>query len=213
MVDRRNVLGGLGLGGALGLAGAMPAAARGQAGVVPPDTLGATSPVPPPGGVPGLELRHAFSLSIFFDERVRIRSDAGRVFVPVVGGEIWGPRLSGEVVPRGGADYAGANGLDASYMLRASDGALIYIRNRGHMKRLDGSKSPRVPAEPRMGGAVPEQSFVAPADSSIPLRMRLAPIFDAPAGPHEWLARTLIVGHGVRYTGPDHTIFTYYEVL
>lgn len=211
VIDRRHML------VASLAAGAAASAARaGQAAATQPgaaDRLGATTASPPPAGVPGLELKYAFSVSIFFRERVRIRSDHGRVFVPVIGGEIWGPRLTGRVLPYGGADYAGGHGLDASYMLQAADGALIYINNRGHMKRMDGSLAPRTPSPPRAPGAVPDQNFVAPPDSDVPLRMRLAPMFDAPIGPHDWLNRTMLVGHGGRYVNPDHTIFTYYEVL
>lgn len=205
MLDRRTLVA-----GALG-AGAASLVSR--PALAQQDVLGATEPLAPPQGVPQLRLRHAFSLSIFFDERIRIRSDAGRVFVPVVGGEIWGPRLQGRVVPYGGGDYAGAHGLDASYMLEAADGAMIYINNRGYMKREDGAKTERGPAPPRQPGEVPEQSFVAPPDSDIPLRMRLMPAFNAPEGPHDWMNSTVFVGHGGRFTNPDHTIFTYYEVL
>jgi len=205
MFDRRTMIA-----GTIAAAGSMalptPSAAQ-------MDTLGAVKASPPPPGIAGLKLRYAFSVSVFFKERIRIQSDAGRVFVPVIGGEIWGPRLQGRIVPYGGADYAGSHGLDASYMLEAADGAMIYIHNRGYMKRLDGSKAPRIPGRPRAAGEAPNQNFVAPPDSQVPLRMRLAPVFDAPKGPHEWLSRTVIVGHGGRYTDPDHTIFTYYEVL
>jgi hypothetical protein len=168
---------------------------------------------PPPPGVPKIELRWAFCLSIFFKERIRIQSDSGRVFVPAAGGEIWGPRLQGRVVPYSGADYAGAHGLDATYALQASDGAMILIDNHGYMKRMDGRRTPRAVGQPRAPGQVPDQNFDAPADSAVPLRMRLMPVFDAPDGPHAWMSRTVFVGHGGRYQNPDHTIFTYYEVL
>lgn len=209
MIDRRGML-------AASLLATAAGAARAQSPPPPSggmDRIGATAPLPPPPGVAGLQLRHAFSLTIFFRERVRIRSDAGRVFVPVIGGEVWGPRLSGRILPYGGADYAGGRGLDASYMIEAADGALIYINNRGFMKRLDGSPPDRQPIRPRAPGEVPSQDFVAPPDSEVPLRMRLAPAFDAPTGPHGWLNSTLLVGHGGRYMNPDHTLFTYYEVL
>jgi len=203
MIDRRALLAtGLAAGGLLAAAGAAqaPAATDPDLGTAPP-------------GIPPLRLRHAFSLSIFFRERVRIASDTGRVFVPVIGGEIWGPRLQGIVVPYSGADYAGGHGLDATYALQASDGTMIRIDNRGYMKRLDGRRTPRPAPRPRGPGEAVEQSFEAPADSAVPLRMRLMPVFDAPDGPHAWLRRTVFVGHGARYQNPDHTLFTYYEVL
>ena len=41
--------------------------------------------------------------------------------------------------------------------------------------------------------------------------MRLAPTFDTPIGPHDWLTRTVIVGRAERQA--DHSIFDYFAVL
>src|SRR5690606_1077116 len=89
-----------------------------------------------------LTLRYAFSLSLFFNERIRIASAYGgehthRSYVAPIGGEVFGPRLQGKVLPLAGADYGCSRGFDAHYMLQADDGALIYIRNRGLMRRWD----------------------------------------------------------------------------
>jgi hypothetical protein len=208
MIDRRSLM-------AAGLAaGGLIAGAPGEAqGGGPARAVGDPALGPPPPGIAEMKLRLAFSLSIFFAERIRIQSSQGRVFVPCAGGEIWGPRLQGRVVPYSGADYAGGHGLDASYALEASDGTRIYIENHGYMKRMDGRRSAAAP-RPRAPGEVPNQNFEAPADSAVPLRMRLMPVFDAPStGPHAWMNKTVFVGHGGRYQNPDHTIFTYYEVL
>ena len=165
------------------------------------------------GNIPQIGLRHAFSVSIFFEERIVIGSVRGRVFVPAVGGEVWGPRLQGRVVPYGGADFALGGLLDAHYMLEASDGALIYINNRGFMKAVGVPPVARPPPEPVKPGEALDQRMQGTALADVPLRMRLTPTFDAPEGPHGWMNRTLFVGHGARYVGPDHTVFTYYEVL
>jgi hypothetical protein len=206
MFDRRSlIVAGMAAGGIL-------AAARSDA-QPPARAVGDPALGPPPPGIPEMTLRWAFCLSIFFNERIRIQSDQGRVFVPCAGGEIWGPRLQGRVMPYSGADYAGGHGLDASYALEASDGTRILIENHGYMKRMDGQRS-RAASKPRAPGEVPNQVFDAPADSAVPLRMRLMPVFDAPdTGPHAWMNKTVFVGHGGRYQNPDHTIFTYYEVL
>ncbi len=156
-----------------------------------------------PANPPGLELAYAFSVSIFFKERLRIDSPRGRVFVPAASGEVWGPRLQGKVVPRSGADYAAGGQLDAHYMLEASDGSPIYIHNRGYLRPHDGVARPDVPMTSNSG----------PWLADMPLYFRLAPTFDAPEGPHDWLTRSVILGTGKRYGNPDHTIFTYYEVL
>jgi hypothetical protein len=201
-IDRRTMI--LAAGGAALAGGAPAASAAAEPGVILSQ-----------GGDPSIALRWAFSIAIFFNQRIAINSGDGRrrVFVPAIGGDVFGPRLQGRVVPYGGADYGTNHGLDAHYVLEASDGGLIYIRNRGYMTHLGPPGPDRVSPPPRKPGAPPDQSFVAPPDSQVPLRMRLTPTFDAPEGPHAWLARTLIVGHGQRFMGPDHTIFTYYEVL
>lgn len=146
-----------------------------------------------------IELEYAFSIRVDFKERRRWQTPTGkRVWVPATGGEIWGPRLQGRVLPYSGADYADSYGLDAHYVLEASDGSPIYIHNRGYLYRTDGTDIPL--DDPTWGGDA-EYYF------------RITPQFDAPVGPHDWLNRTVILGTGQRYASPDHTIFTYYAVL
>jgi hypothetical protein len=148
--------------------------------------------------VPTIELQYAFSVRIDFKERRRWQTPVGkRVWVPATGGEIWGPRLQGRVVPYSGADYADAYGLDAHYVLEAADGSPIYIHNRGYLYQTSGESDPN---DPRWGG---DNEFY----------FRITPQFDAPVGPHDWLNRTVILGTGQRHAAPDHTIFTYYAVL
>lgn len=201
MIDRRDLMKGAAAGGALLAASGV---ARAQDRVVQS-----------PGG--GLKARYAFSVSVFFKEREMIDSPFRRAFVPAVGGEIWGPRLSGIVVPYGGADFGGGGGpLDANYMFQADDGTPIYIRNRGYMKRK--GQDPAELVNRKVGPVSPDgsfsQDFVAPPDSEVPLRMRTSPFFEAPSdSAHAWMNSTLFIGHGLRRVDPDRTIFTYYEVL
>jgi len=206
-LDRRSLI--------IGASGVAAAAAGGSAAEAA--AANASPIVTSTGASPAMRIRWAFSVSIFFKERIRITSNSRRVFVPAMGGDVWGPRLNGKVVPYGGADYAGGQGLDAHYALQADNGQMIYINNRGFMtpQRAPGALPPPPPAPPppRKPGEPINQSFEAPADSQVPLKMRLTPFFDAPNGPHAWMSRTLFVGHGQRFQGPDHTIFTYYEVL
>src|SRR5262249_41198716 len=59
-------------------------------------------------GIPKVGLRWAFSATVFFADRVMINSitsPSGRGYTSVGGGEIWGPRLQGRVLPGSGADY------------------------------------------------------------------------------------------------------------
>jgi len=134
-----------------------------------------------------LKLEHVFDVRIDFNER--------RVFGPVAGGASQGYTSvkSGRVVDYSGADWAtvrtdGVVELNAHYLLEASDGALIYIRNLGYVYA----------AQPNSPGSG---------------YFRCTPYFRAPQGPHDWLNRTVIVGGGERRTNPDHSLFRYYAVL
>lgn len=104
-------------------------------------------------------------------------------FTPITGGTVSGPLLTGSVVP-GGGDWSverrkGTIELDARYLLRAADGALIDIVNRGFY---------RVP---------PELAEAAEAGEPIPeeqLYFRTSPVFRTDAPAHRWLAESVFVG-------------------
>lgn len=150
-------------------------------------------------------LEFAFRVLLQFDEGPRLRFEpvhkAGRRgYVGVQGGRIEGPRLAGRVVPRSGGDWplfwpGGLVDFEAHYMLEAADGTPIYIHNRGIAW-----SSPQVLARLEAGEPV------APGESYC----RVTPRFDVPAGPHEWLARTLFVGKGERRGA--QSVFDYYIV-
>ena len=141
-------------------------------------------------------LEHVFDIEVLFGaDRVihgPLSCGDSQGYTPAIGGTISGPRLSGKVVPHSGADYAnvrpdGVIELKAHYMLEADDGTGIYIENRGYLVR------------PQPGEAQPAY-------------FRLTPYFRVPAGPHDWLSRTVIVGGGERRTGPDRSLFRYYAL-
>jgi hypothetical protein len=149
-------------------------------------------------------LEFVFEIHVQLGERTHIGTlpdGCNRGFVPVTGGEIKGPRLSGRVIPYSGGDWPqirpdGVAAFNAHYMLEASDGTLIYIRNHGFrhgpsdvIKRLM-AKEPVDPSE---------------------YYMRLTPTFEAPVGPHDWLTRTVFVGTGDRR--PDFSVFRYWAVM
>lgn len=151
-----------------------------------------------------IELEHAFDVKVEFgDDRVVFGPLPGgdkQGYTPPHGGVISGPRLEGEVVPHSGGDYARVRGdgvieLNAHYLLKASDGTLIYIENRGYLV-----------SAPKGHDVVNDQGLVQP------LYFKFTPRFRVPQGPHDWLARTVIVGSGERRTDPDHSIFRYYAV-
>jgi hypothetical protein len=209
-MDRRSMLKGSALGGALLAGGALDgflakaalAADTGDPAPGPPQT-DTTSPAAgaakPLGEIEPIKLEYVFQIRIDFKERVSFQTPNGRrAYVPAMSGVIEGPRLQGRVVPRSGADYAGNGVLDAHYMLQASDGTMIYIHNTGYLYPMDGKPIDR--NDPSWGG-------------DRPFYFRCTPYFDTPVGPHDWLTRTVIVGSGKRHANPDYTIFTYYAVL
>jgi Protein of unknown function (DUF3237) len=155
----------------------------------------------PTPDIPKIGLRWAFSVTVFFRDRVMINSPVPRGFTSVGGGEIWGPRLQGRVLPASGADYYKGS-FSTYYLFEASDGALIFNHNRGTMRRFQGPPEPGKPLAPATDPAAAGWT-----------RFRATPVFTAPVGPHDWMNRTVFVANSRRQSNPDHTVFTYYEVL
>jgi uncharacterized protein DUF3237 len=153
-------------------------------------------------------LRWAFSATVFFADRIMIDSPAPRGYTSVGGGEVWGPRLQGRVLPGSGADYY-KNTFNTYYMYEASDGALIFIHNRGTMRRFQSRPEPGKPLVPAPNSGGPS----APGSPPVWTRFRATPVFTAPEGPHAWMNNTVFVADCQRQANPDHTVFTYYEVL
>ncbi|HXX18793.1 MAG TPA: DUF3237 domain-containing protein [Candidatus Acidoferrum sp.] len=200
-IDRRSMLKGSVLGGAA-LAESLFSFLPDPALAAPQNAAPAAAPQAEAkslGEIVPIKLEYVFQIRIDFSERVSFETPNGRrAYVPAVSGVIEGPRLQGIVVPHSGADYAGNGRLNAHYMLKASDGTMIYIHNEGYLYPLDGKPIDR--NDPSWGG---DREFY----------FRITPVFDTPVGLHDWLTRTVIVGTGKRHANPDYTIFTYYAVL
>lgn len=152
---------------------------------------------------PALEL--AFHVRLDFTEGPRTRFVPShkrftRGFAGLAGGLVSGPRLTGRVVPGSGGDWpclwdSGLVEFEAHYMLEAGDGTPIYIHNRGIAW-----SAPDVIRRIEAGETVPPEETY----------LRIVPRFEAPAGPHEWLTRTLFVGVAERRG--NSTFFDYYQV-
>lgn len=154
------------------------------------------------GGQVPANLDYAFEMKVFFrPERCTFGPLPGGTshqgYTPCAGGEIYGPRLTGKVVPDSGADFAEVRGdgtvvVNSHYLLEADDGTKIYITNRGYLV-------PSKDGEGEVIGGVRQPRY-----------FMFTPTFVVPAGPHQWLGETVFVGAGRRCTRPDHSIFTYY---
>jgi hypothetical protein len=119
----------------------------------------------------------------------------------VLGGTISGPRLQGEVMAGSGGDWPlfrkdGVVCFDARYLLRASDGTIIQIVNRGYAH-----------TPPEAQRRLESGASVEVLDNYC----RFTPTFETSAGPHDWLMRTVLVGTGAKYD--DHSLFDYFIVL
>jgi hypothetical protein len=110
-----------------------------------------------------------------------------RRIIGITGGRFSGERLSGRVLA-GGADWQviradGVAELDARYTLETSDGALIYVRNRGYRHG-----SPEVLKKLTSGESVDPSLYY----------MRTTPRFETGDARYAWLNRIVCVASGAR---------------
>jgi hypothetical protein len=146
----------------------------------------------------------AFRVRIDFPPGARIRfpvrGGETRGYVTVAGGTVTGPRLAGDVIPGSGGDWPvfrsdGVVAFDARYLIRAHDGTIIQVFNRGYAHA-------RADIQARIDRGEP----VAPAENYF----RLSPLFETEPGPHDWLTRTVFVGLGEKQA--DHSTFDFFAV-
>ncbi|MCX8135269.1 MAG: DUF3237 domain-containing protein [Roseococcus sp.] len=118
--------------------------------------------------------------------------------VPVTGGVVSGPRLSGEVLGGTAADWLrleadGTAHIDVRLTIRAASGGLIYVQYAGIR-----TGAPAVLARLAAGETVP------PADYYFRTLMR----FQTAAPEHAWLNRIVAVGVGQRPpAGPRYDVY------
>ena len=122
-----------------------------------------------------------------------------RRVVPITGGTIQGERLNGTILDAG-ADYQiiGADGftrLEARYVARLDDGALIYIENSG--VRF---------GPPEAMARITRGEPVDPAE----IYFRSTPRFETAAPAYQWLMRPLFIASGARH--PDRVALSVFEV-
>lgn len=123
-----------------------------------------------------------------------------RRIIPILGGTFEGSGLRGTILP-GGADWQvihsdGAADLEARYTLKADDGALVQVLNRG-MRRGDKETLAKINrGEPAEVDRIYFRS-VATFETSVPA--------------FRWLTDALFIGTGERH--PDHVRICFYRIL
>jgi Protein of unknown function (DUF3237) len=111
-----------------------------------------------------------------------------RCFVPILGGTVQGPRLSGSIVAGGGDWQVIVSSrrieVEARYFIRTDDDVLIAVFNSG-LRRAE----PDVMRRLADGEAVPADQYY----------FRTLPRFEAPVdSPHAWLNESLFVATAER---------------
>ena len=85
--------------------------------------------------LPALAQGEAVVPFLDWPERVITNPAPDRRIIDILGGEVHGPRLSGEILP-GGADWqivrpSGSSVADIRYTLKTDRGALLYVQSHG----------------------------------------------------------------------------------
>ena len=125
-----------------------------------------------------LRLEHVFDLHVSFGEEQRLGSTSlahTRIFYLVTGGTVWGPRLKGTIVAGSGSDAPRLNDdrvvLGGEWLIRAADGTLISTKITGYA-----------------AGAAQGGPWRADLPELATASLHLAPVFEAPNGPHAWVS-------------------------
>lgn len=147
------------------------------------------------------ELHFAFEARVLVGQAIEAATgpDGNRHrMIPILGGTVEGPAISGIVLP-GGADWQrirpdGVAEIEARYQIQAHDGAVITVVNEGF----------------RHGPADVMRRLAAgePVDPAA-YYFRTAPRFHAPEGNYAWMSRTIFVASGQRL--PDQVLLRFWS--
>jgi hypothetical protein len=123
-----------------------------------------------------------------------------RRIIQILAGRVRGSRLEADIVP-GGADwqYVRADGvleLTARYSMLTKDGVEIAVTNRGIRR------APQDIMDRLSRGEAVDPALVY---------FRTVPVFEAPAGPYDWLNKSIFLAQAARL--PDKVQITVFEVL
>jgi hypothetical protein len=133
-------------------------------------------------------------------QEVGVTAKGLRRAVPIMGGKFEGPEINGEILP-GGYDWQlvrvdGVIEIEARYLLKTDDGALITIVNTGIRH---GAKE----AMERMA----KGEEVSPDE----YYFRSIPVFETADANYEWLTKHIFVANGIRK--PELVLIQVWKVL
>ncbi|HTR87825.1 MAG TPA: DUF3237 domain-containing protein [Reyranella sp.] len=149
---------------------------------------------------PGLRFAFAIKAKVGPIQDLGPTARGHRRIIDILGGEVSGPKLEGEILP-GGADWQivrpdGTIEVTARYTIRGKSGALVYVQNDGLRVA-----SPEVLARMSRGEAMPVGSY----------HFRTAPRFETAEPALKWLERATFIGVAAR--APDRVAIGFHEVL
>lgn len=149
---------------------------------------------------PVLEFFATFSVQVDAHLEIGTTLEGHRRIVPITGGTVRGPRISGKILP-GGADFQVAQApdlvlLEANYAVELDDGDRIYVTNRGIRSGLPSDMT-----------AVAEAQPVDPRR----LYFRCTPRLHATSSARAWLDRSVFVATGERH--PDHVELNVFRLI
>jgi hypothetical protein len=153
--------------------------------------------------LPAPPLEHVCDLAVTIAAPIEVGlTPAGlRRMIPITGGTVTGPRLTGKVMP-GGADFqlilnGGTQAhLDARYVIELDDGNRVFVQNTA-LRVASLENSQRI-----MNGQ--------PVDPSA-VYFRCQPKLEATAPQWAWLSESQFIGTGRR--APDGVFLSFYRVL
>jgi Protein of unknown function (DUF3237) len=148
---------------------------------------------------PGLSLVTELSAKVGAPIEVGQTPHGVRRIVPILGGEVSGPRLNGTVMP-GGVDYQvwrndDVTEIHARYVIETSGGTRVYVEATG-LRR-----APRDVMRRLFRGEPVEQGSIY---------FRTVPTFETSDPSLAWLMRAVFLCAGARY--PDRAVLRFFEV-
>ncbi|HQW02635.1 MAG TPA: DUF3237 domain-containing protein [Saprospiraceae bacterium] len=149
-----------------------------------------------------IKLEFAFSAEVTLGppQELGITAHGQRRIIPITGGKFSGPEFNGVVLP-GGGDWQIVRQdkvaeLDARYTLKADDGALIYISNKGYRH-----------------GPVEVLAKISRGEEVDPTQyyFKTAATFETSAEKYQWLTRTIVIAAAERKK--DQVRIDFYKVI